>query len=450
MSPRPLAIALALLVISPAAQARKDPAEDAYQQARKAYYRLKDDPARRKYRHQWLAAAERFQAVAAKYPKGARAPDALFTSAELLSELSKISMMDEDLRASMAAYTKVFEGYPKSKLADDAALALARIHSDRLGQPDEALRILDTATALGRGDRSGEIALLAKSLEPRKAKAPTPKPVEVQEAPSAALIQAFERAKEPAAAPEIRLPSHGTDAGVTLAEQLGLKVRRVVLDPGHGGHDSGAVGKKGTTEKEVALQLSKKVSELLKAEGLEVILTREEDQFVRLEDRAKAANEARGDLFISLHCNSTAKSSVRGIETYTLNTSSNRYSIRLAARENASSERGISDLQFILADLATKANTEESSRLAERVQASLVRHLSSKYSGVKDLGNKEALFYVLLGVRMPAILVETSFLSNLEDEQRLADPAYQEEMAKAIAAGVQEFLDNRDRIARVD
>jgi N-acetylmuramoyl-L-alanine amidase len=162
------------------------------------------------------------------------------------------------------------------------------------------------------------------------------------------------------------------------------------------------------------------------------------------------AYEAKGDLFISVHCNSAANKKLRGVETYTLNTSSDRYSIRLAARENSSSAKGINDLQFILADLATKANTEESLRLATRVQKSLTGNLSTRYKGVKDLGTKEALFYVLLGTKMPAILVETSFLSNPEDEKRLASKEYQGEVAQAIADGVQDFLDNRQRLAKAD
>jgi len=236
----------------------------------------------------------------------------------------------------------------------------------------------------------------------------------------------------------------------TLAEQLGLKFRRVVIDPGHGGHDTGAIGRKGTREKDVALAISLRLRDLLVDEGLTVILTRNEDSFVRLEDRALLANSARGDLFISIHCNSAPKKRLRGIETYTLNTSGNRYSIRLAARENASSDRGVSDLQYILADLATKANTEESSRLAARVQQSLVSQLRARHRDVQDLGTKEALFYVLLGVRMPAILVETSFLSNPEEERRLASKAYQADVAKAIAAAIHEFLGSRQQVAKVN
>jgi len=538
---------LLLLVPSAVGAAKRDEAEEAYQGARRAYYALKDDAARRKLRHHWLNVVRKFEAVASRHPKSDRAPDALFTAAELLQELSRASFVEDDLKSAISHYKQVLEGYPKHRLADDAALALARIQVNRLDQPDAARRILTAALATnGRGDQAKDMrALLASLPAPKGAPASRPAPVKAtssaerasavaqaqvpppaERAPSqstpkpvadeepgldgavaAALaakkdseeVQAAGDVKpdvESASTDEVKTSAHGQEkdetraseapysiavappepskpitrpvddqvaqarlkavakqsrgSELTLAEQLGLKVRRVVIDPGHGGHDTGAIGKEGTREKDVALSISKKLAEALREKGLEVVLTREDDRFIRLEDRAKFANAEHGDLFISVHCNAAAKRKLRGVETYTLNTSADRYSIRLAARENQSSEKGISDLQFILADLATKANTEESSRLANQVQRHLVSGLSRKYSDIKDLGHKEALFFVLLGVKMPAILVETSFLSNPEEEERLASGAYQSAVAKAIAQGVEAFLDDRGRVAKVD
>lgn len=587
-----------LMLMAPNATgaSKRNEAEEAYQQARRSYYALKDDASRRKLRHHWLNVVHRFEAVASHYPKSDRAPDALFTAGDLLQELSRISFVEGDLQSAIADYSKLLEAHPKHKLADDAALALARIHINRLDRPEAARKVLTESLATNpKGDHGKEIKALLATLPTSKTTParptvktlpPTGKPTQAVAEASAqdrsALVDAITKlSREPsptlprleptapaagdtnnpavvikdaptvadkaleakdaatdahgAKAPEALASSRGTEqpvkpdtrtespsvatkptvdgtavasvttprsepkpaepetvaskppravavspmpeaprpvtapvdsqvaqarlkavakqsrnAELTLAEQLGLKVRRVVIDPGHGGHDSGAVGKAGTKEKEVALAISKKVADGLREKGLEVVLTRDDDTFIRLEDRAKLANEAHGDLFISVHCNSAATHKLRGIETYTLNTSADRYSIRLAARENASSEKGISDLQFILADLATKANTEESSRLAKSVQHSLVKGLSNKYDGIKDLGHKEALFYVLLGARMPAILVETSFLSHTEDEKRLASERYQDEVAKSIVLGVEEFLGDRRRVAKVD
>ncbi len=246
------------------------------------------------------------------------------------------------------------------------------------------------------------------------------------------------------------LAKHQQADELSLAQQLGLKVRRVIIDAGHGGHDTGAIGPTGVREKDVALAVVLKLKDKLEALGLEVVLTRDDDTFIALDQRTRIANQEHGDLFISIHCNAAPSKNLRGIETYTLNTSSNRYSVRLAARENATTERGINDLQYILADLATKANTGESQRLAESVQRSLIRGLSKDYKGIRDLGTKEALFVVLLGAKMPSILVETSFLSNPEDEQRLASEAYQQSLADNVAEAVETFLEARNKIAQVD
>ncbi|HSP79688.1 MAG TPA: N-acetylmuramoyl-L-alanine amidase [Myxococcaceae bacterium] len=491
------------LLLPLAAQAKRDAAEDAYEEARKAYYSLKGDAARRKLRHHWLNVARKFEAVASHHPKSARAPDALYTAGELLNELSRISFVAEDRQGAIDDYTRLIESHPRHRLSDDAALSLARMYFERMDQPEAARRVLtDILKANSRGDRARELkALLASLPPPPRAparKAPAPKAEEgnsslldaihrharkpdlskaaqkqASEAPKAepkplpvVRVELSKPVEPPAAEPpkpvtapvdeqvaEARLKAVAKvskEAELTLAEQLGLKVRRVVIDAGHGGHDSGAVSRKGLKEKDVTLAISQKLARELRNRGLEVVLTRDDDRYLKLEDRAQMANQARGDLFISIHCNSAPTSKLRGIETYTLNTSADRYSIRLAARENASSEKGISDLQFILADLATKANTEESSRLAHQVQKNLVGHLSRRYKQVKNLGTKEALFYVLLGTKMPAILVETSFLSHPEEAKRLGSEKYQDDVARAIAEGVEEFLGSRHKLAQVD
>ncbi|MDC0707670.1 N-acetylmuramoyl-L-alanine amidase [Stigmatella sp. ncwal1] len=286
----------------------------------------------------------------------------------------------------------------------------------------------------------------AVAVAPPKPSAPQPKPV--AETPAAPATASLDKLMSETRLKSAAKMSRQTE--LTLVEQLGLKVRRVVIDPGHGGHDTGAIGHDRTREKDITLAISLKLAAELRERGLEVLLTREEDRYVRLEDRAAFANEARGDLFISIHCNSATNRKLRGVETYTLNLSSDRYSIRLAARENATTEKGISDLQFILADLATKANTGESTRLASQVQKSLVGQLSKDFKGTRDLGTKEALFYVLLGAKMPAILVETAFLSHAEDEKRLASPEYQDTVAQSIAQGVEDFLNDRNRLAKIN
>ncbi len=472
---RTLLLTTAVLLLSlPARAARPDPAEGVYHAAAQDYYRLKGDAARRRFRHQWLKVIQAFEAVAQRHPSSPRAKDALYTAGQLLTELSHISLLDEDLQRAVTDYQRVIELDPRHHLADDAALALGRIYSDRLEQPALARKVLGRALQLQPGgDQAKKLKALLAALPAAK---PEPAPAQAAAlAPgrargSAALLEAIARVQgggspapaapvpAPAAAEEqvvVGRPEPLVTAGgrpVSSVPELASapRVRRVVIDAGHGGHDTGAIGRGGLREKDVTLAIARKVAAQLSELGLEVILTRDDDRFIRLEDRARIANDAKGELFLSIHCNSAASRTLRGIETYTLNTASDRYSIRLAARENSSSERGISDLQFILADLTTKANTDASHRLAARVQGSLVSSLGSRYSGVKDLGQKEALFYVLLGARMPAILVETSFLSHPEEESRLGSRGYQEDVARAISDGVKEFLAGREALAKKD
>lgn len=232
-----------------------------------------------------------------------------------------------------------------------------------------------------------------------------------------------------------------------VAAQLGLRIRKVVVDAGHGGRDTGAIGKSGLREKDVALAIARKVAARLQAQGLEVVLTRDKDEHLTLEERTRIANDEGADLFLSIHCNSAKKRTLSGVETWTLNVAADRYAQRLAAFENADAGRRVSDLKMILADLFTKANASDARELATSVQSSLVRTLRSRVGPVKDNGVKQALFYVLLGAKMPAVLVETAFLSNPAEEKRLKSAKFQDATADAVARGVKEFMDARRRLA---
>src|SRR5206468_2731912 len=158
----------------------------------------------------------------------------------------------------------------------------------------------------------------------------------------------------------------------------------VVVDAGHGGRDTGALGPRGTREKDVALAIAKALAVKLKAAGFTVILTRQDDRYLTLDDRTRIANDARADLFVSVHCNAARRRTLSGIETWTLNVASNRYAARLAAFENADADRTLSDLRLILADLATRANATDARELAQSVQSSLVRNLRARDVRVGD------------------------------------------------------------------
>jgi N-acetylmuramoyl-L-alanine amidase len=228
-----------------------------------------------------------------------------------------------------------------------------------------------------------------------------------------------------------------------LAKQLALGVRRIVIDPGHGGKDFGAPGfVPGVHEKDVVLEIAKRVARRIREDlNCEAILTRSDDRYLTLEERTAFANTRSADLFVSIHTNASRDQRAFGIETYFLNLATDEESIRVAAMENATSTKNISDLSSILNDLLKNAKINESSRLAGFVQGSLVRHLNRKgYDRIRDKGVKQAPFYVLLGARMPSILVETSFISNREECRRLTTAAYQEHLAESIVEGLRGYI----------
>ena len=226
-----------------------------------------------------------------------------------------------------------------------------------------------------------------------------------------------------------------------MAQQLGLKIKRIVIDAGHGGKDSGAVGRNRLKEKDVVLKIAKGLKETLSKEtGAEIIMTRDDDTFIPLEERTAIANTKEADIFISVHANASFNRKAGGVETYFLNLTNDAVAIRLAARENAVSSKKMSDLQYILNDLIKTSKTNESSRLAAVVQESLVSNLKTKYNDVKGNGVKGAPFYVLVGTHMPSVLVEVSFISNPKEEARLSDSNYIKEIVAGITNGVNRYV----------
>ncbi|MEN8808373.1 MAG: N-acetylmuramoyl-L-alanine amidase [Desulfobacterales bacterium] len=228
-----------------------------------------------------------------------------------------------------------------------------------------------------------------------------------------------------------------------IARQLSLGVRRIVIDPGHGGKDYGAPGYlKGVHEKQIVLQIAKRLAVKLKNElHCEVLLTRSNDRYLTLEERTAFANTKNADLFISIHTNASRNRRAFGISTYFLNLADDDESKRVAAMENATSTNNISDLEKILFSLMHYSKINESSRLAATVQDTLTTHLKrKKYSQIKSKGVKQAPFYVLLGAQMPSILVETSFISNPRECKRLVNPKYQDRLCEGIVLGIKKYI----------
>ena len=226
-----------------------------------------------------------------------------------------------------------------------------------------------------------------------------------------------------------------------LVEQLGLTVKTVMIDAGHGGKDPGA-SKNRIREKDYVLKVAKMLGKKLKAKGFNVLYTRKTDVFIPLEERTAKANVQKVDLFVSLHINANRKSSVNGIETYYLNLARSKSARRIAARENAISEKRISDLQFILTDLMLNSKMQESKALAELVQKSMVKTVRARGWRSKSNGVRSAPFYVLMGAKMPSILVELGYCSNPTEAKRLRNNSYLNLLADGIANALSTYRHN--------
>ncbi|HEY4904911.1 MAG TPA: N-acetylmuramoyl-L-alanine amidase [Candidatus Sulfotelmatobacter sp.] len=226
----------------------------------------------------------------------------------------------------------------------------------------------------------------------------------------------------------------------SLIRALGLKIGKIVIDPGHGGHDTGTIGPNGLEEKDLVLEVGRRLGKLLETRlGAEVVYTRKTDTFIPLETRTAIANQDRADLFISIHANSSHDESARGVETYYLNFTSSPEALEVAARENAVSEKSIYELQDLVKKIALKDKIEESREFAGDVQESLHSGLAVKSSAIRDRGVKKAPFIVLIGANMPSILAEISFVSNPSDERRLETSEYRQRIAESLYRGVARY-----------
>jgi N-acetylmuramoyl-L-alanine amidase len=219
------------------------------------------------------------------------------------------------------------------------------------------------------------------------------------------------------------------------------KIRRIVVDPGHGGHDPGAMSPTGTREKDIVLQIGLKLSQKIREElGIDVVMTRSTDVFIELQERTAIANKVGADLFVSIHANASLNRAANGIETYYLNLAKTEKAAQLAAKENGTTLEKVSVLQAVLFDLMANYKLNDSAHLADEVQKSLYKKALTGYPTVKNLGVKQGPFYVLVGATMPSILVETAFVSNERDEQKLKDPQYQDLTAEGILSGIKGYI----------
>ena len=267
-------------------------------------------------------------------------------------------------------------------------------------------------------------ARIASAMEPAE---PVPSPMAA--APTAPTT--------PTATPTTP-PVRSAQGGVSIARQLGLGVSRIVIDPGHGGHDPGARGR-GVTEAELVLDVSQRLQKLLENAGIEVILTRTTDEFVPLQERPAIANRENADLFLSIHANASPTGMARGIETYFLNFANNPNAEQVAARENAASALSMGTLPDMVKAIALNNKVDESRDFAGHVQHAMVERLRTSNKTLKDLGVKQAPFIVLIGATMPSVLAEISFVTNPQEAKLLKSNPYRQKIAEALFNAIRKY-----------
>lgn len=280
-----------------------------------------------------------------------------------------------------------------------------------------------------------------------------PEPPAVEPAPRTEVAKAAssrtespkpEVARTATSAAETARPARRSSTGnTTLIRALGLKFGRIVIDPGHGGHDQGTEGPHGLLEKDLVLDVSKRLGRLIEGRlGAEVVFTRSDDTFIPLEGRTEIANDNKADLFISIHANSSPVSRIAGVETYYRNLTNSKDALEVAARENATSQMSIAELENVLHTMALSNKVEESKEFASRVQASLYSLSRRTFPGVQDRHVKKAPFVVLAGAKAPSILVEIGFLSNTREESLLRKSEYRQSVAEALYRGIAGYTES--------
>ncbi len=282
---------------------------------------------------------------------------------------------------------------------------------------------------------------------------PAPAAAKAPASASAAAKQPAAKSKPDTGKTAVLLPPTESkptrDGQRSLTRALGLKISRIVIDPGHGGHDTGTIGPHGLMEKDlcldVALRLGHEIEE--KLPGAEVIYTRKDDTFIPLEERTAIANDAKADLFISVHANSSHDAAARGIETYYLNFATSEESMAVAARENALAQSSLHDLQDIIKKIARNEKVEESKELASDIQDSLTHRLQLVSQDERNRGVKKAPFVVLIGANMPSVLSEISFISNPSDEKLLRKTDQRQRVADGLYRGIASYLDSLNSLS---
>ncbi|MDP2599500.1 MAG: N-acetylmuramoyl-L-alanine amidase [Deltaproteobacteria bacterium] len=398
----------------------------------------------------WNKCLRKFNAVVRDYPKSDIAPKALFSVGRLYQEKFGISHDPEDLQKSLEAFNALLKKYPKNSLADDALYRIGVLRFEKQKDREKAEKAMKALVErYPEGDMQPLAAKYLQKLEagPQGPAALAPPVISIRpkgedEDPSTGSGRTGREKpieeENPQEKKEMSPPESKID----------FSIKTVVIDPGHGGEDPGAIGPDGSKEAVVALQIARKLSFKLKNDlKLKVHLTRTTNKNLSLEERNRIANKLGADLFISIHANASESPKLSGVQTFYLNNATSKAASKLADRENKSAGKRRDLSQNILSTMLQNANTEDSRVMAREVHNALVKHLRRKEGSTRDLKVDSALFYVLVGAKSPGILVETSFISNPKEEKRLKDAGFQWSVAEGIAQGVKNYINSRGKMA---
>jgi N-acetylmuramoyl-L-alanine amidase len=353
-------------------------------------------------------ATRAFQRLLNRYPDSPNIPNALYWTAKAYESL-------RDAPRAERYYQMLVNRYPNSRYASEAWKVLAPPPPPK---PVQFVEPTKTVTP-----KTNPTVATAKPVETPKTTVKTTPTTQNSTTPAVKPVQ-----DKPPVTPVPRVPDDPT-----LSQQLGLGVKTIVIDPGHGGHDYGATAAGRPSEKEINLDVATRLATLLENRGFKVYMTRKDDTFIPLKERNELARRWKADVFVSVHVNSAESSAGSGVETWVCSPSRDARSAQQAARENAGAVN-MSEIDDVLAEILVSSKTMESKSLARQIQSELV-----SASGSSDRGVKEAGFVVLAGLRVPSVLVEIGFLSNPAEGKRLATPEYRQTIAEAIARGVSRY-----------
>lgn len=443
-----------LIVIGSSAHA--DDIDKAYERASKSYQDLVHSPQKKLFRHNWERVIDSFLSLVSTHDKHERTAFAAYMAAKTCHGLYLASGKQEDAQWALKSYSEVAHSYPDNSLADDSLYLAGTILEAVFNNPQGAAKYYsEILRAYPLGDRVDKAQLKLRALGKITA-SESNRETSLEEATY--TVTGMDKHRKASVTPDSDAPYPGkenslsfeltTDRSVSGINIPGAGLRCIVVDPGHGGKDPGAVGPGGVKEKEVALAIARSLAMRLRDRlGCKVLLSRDQDIYLTTEERAAFANRVDADLFISIHTNSASIKEAHGIETYSLNFSKNEQAAAVVARENETTLKEVGNLERILFDLMANSKIHESSRLAMEIQRNLVDRLNDHYDEVKNLGVRQGPFDVLLGATMPSVLIEVGFISNEKEEKRLNNSKYQELAVSGIAAGIVRYAQEHMLIA---